>query len=322
MTTSMTTSHRIGEVAAHSVERFVFTVPKLDEAKRFYSAFGLDVRQQGQRLDLYTHGHPHCWASIHEAAGPKQFQYISYGIFAEDLPAFKARIQAQGLSSEAHPLAKGVERGESVWLRDPDGVAIELVVSAKVSPSNKSQPSAVNLVSPGQGAAPSRSRVQTVRPRHLSHILRFTPDVPRMVAFGHEVLGFRLADHSGDVIAFTYSPHGSDHHLVAFAKSHAPGLHHSSWDVGSINEVGLGAEQMRDAGWGEGWGVGRHVLGSNYFNYVRDPWGSYCEYSFDIDFIPAGLDWPSANHAPQDSLYVWGPNVPADFVTNHERPAG
>ena len=321
MSTPMTTSRRPGVLSVHSVDRFVFTVPQLEEARRFYTAFGLDVRQQEQRLDLYTHGHPHCWASIHEAAGPKQLQYVSYGIFAEDLPAFSARIQSQGLGSEPHLLARGVERGESVWLRDPDGVPIELVVAPKVSPSAKTVPRADSPVAPGQGAAPSRSRVQTVRPRYLSHILRFTPDVPRMVVFGHEVLGLRLADRSGDVIAFTYSPHGSDHHLVAFAKSHAPGLHHSSWDVGSINEVGLGAEQMRDAGWGEGWGVGRHVLGSNYFNYVRDPWGSYCEYSCDIDFIPADLDWPSADHAPQDSLYVWGPAVPPDFVTNHERPA-
>ena len=28
------------------------------------------------------------------------------------------------------------------------------------------------------------------------------------------------------------------------------------------------------------------VLGSNYFHYVRDPWGSFAEYSCDIDYIP------------------------------------
>jgi len=60
------------------------------------------------------------------------------------------------------------------------------------------------------------------------------------------------------------------------------------------------------------------VLGSNYFRYVRDPWGSYAEYSFDIDFIPSGYDWPSADYPPEDSLYVWGPDVPEDFVRNYE----
>jgi hypothetical protein len=73
------------------------------------------------------------------------------------------------------------------------------------------------------------------------------------------------------------------------SQSTAAGFHHCSWDVASLEEVGLGAMQMLAEGWDRGWGVGRHVLGSNYFYYVRDPWGSYCEYSYDIDYIPAGL---------------------------------
>jgi hypothetical protein len=62
------------------------------------------------------------------------------------------------------------------------------------------------------------------------------------------------------------------------------------------------------------------VLGSNYFYYVRDPWGSWAEYSCDIDFVPHDLDWPAADHPPQDSFYAWGPAVPHDFITNHEQP--
>ncbi len=69
----------------------------------------------------------------------------------------------------------------------------------------------------------------------------------------------------------------------------------------------------------QGWGVGRHVLGSNYFRYVRDPWGSYAEYSYDIDFVEAGAEWPAADHPPEDALYVWGPELPSDFVTNYEQ---
>lgn len=75
---------------------------------------------------------------------------------------------------------------------------------------------------------------------------------------------------------------------------------------------------MMQAGYRQGWGVGRHVLGSNYFYYVRDPWGSYAEYSFDIDYIAPGQSWPASDHPPEDSLYVWGPDVPEDFVLNTE----
>ena len=246
------------------------------------------MRRIGQRLDLYTAGHAHHWGSVFAAGATKKLQYLSFGIFADDV-AFRERIQKLVVGAEPHPLADR----EGLWLRSPDGVSLQLVVADKASPSRKSVPTALDPVPPGAGAAPGRSRVQPVRPRRLSHILLFTPDVLRMVAFGRDVLGLRLSDHSGDGIAFLHGLHGSDHHLVAFAKSHAPGLHHTSWDVGSANEVGLGSEQMRNAGYARGWGVGRHVLGSNYFYYVKDPWGSFAEYSFDIDFVPHDLDWPA-----------------------------
>jgi hypothetical protein len=45
---------------------------------------------------------------------------------------------------------------------------------------------------------------------------------------------------------------------------------------------------------------GRHVPGSNSFHYVRAPRASYAEYSFDIDFLPADMDRPAADHPPED----------------------
>lgn len=311
---------RAGVLAVHSVEHFVFTVPDLDVAERFYGAFGLDVRRLPGRIELRTFGHDHAWGSVFQVEGgaTKRLAYVGFGIDEADLPAWRKRIAQQGIGCEAHPLSDG--RG--LWLRNPDGTPWQLVVADKCSPSIKS-PCTQRAVQPTiGGSAPARSLVPAVRPRHLSHLLFFTPDVPRIVAFAEAVMGLRLSDRSGELIAFMHTPHGSDHHLVAFAKSHAPGLHHSSWDVGSIDEVGQGAEQMRAAGHDQGWGLGRHVLGSNYFHYVRDPWGSFAEYSHDIDFIGHDVDWPSADHPPNDSLYVWGPPVPGDFITNHEPSTG
>ncbi|HSB23237.1 MAG TPA: VOC family protein [Burkholderiaceae bacterium] len=307
-------TRRPGVLGVHSLDRFVFTVPELGAAEAFYRAFGLDVRRQGQRLDLHTFGHPHCWGSVFATGSAKKLQYLSLGIYADDASAFRERVVELGIGTEPHPLADR----DGIWLRNPDGVAMQLVVADKTSPARKSTPTVPDPVPPGAGAAPGRSRVQPVRPRRLSHVLLFTPDVLRMVAFCRDALGLRLSDHSGDGIAFVHGAHGSDHHLLAFAKSHAPGLHHSSWDVGSADEVGLGSEQMRNAGHARGWGVGRHVLGSNYFYYVKDPWGSFAEYSFDIDFVPHDLDWPAADHPPEDSFYVWGPPPIEEFIENHE----
>lgn len=53
---------RPNTVGVHSVHEFVFSVPDLDEAEGFYTAFGLDVRRRDDRLDLFAAGRPHRWA--------------------------------------------------------------------------------------------------------------------------------------------------------------------------------------------------------------------------------------------------------------------
>ena len=146
----------------------------------------------------------------------------------------------------------------------------------------------------------------------------FTADVDASIKFYERTLGLRLSDRAADLVAFMHGIHGSDHHMLALVKSSAPGFHHCSWDVASINDIGLGAMRMHDKGWTKGWGLGRHVLGSNYFHYVRDPWGSFAEYSCDIDYIPKEERWPSADHKPEDSFYLWGPDVPPEFTINYE----
>ena len=300
-------------LAVHSLQRFVFSVPDLAEAAKFYRAFGLDAREVEGRLDLYAFGHPHRWASIYQRPGGKRLEYIALGAYPEDYDAIVKRLSSLGVpTTRPHPLADD----EGVWITDPEGIAVEIVRADKVSADGSRDPLTERVH--GKAAAPARSKAAPTQPRRLSHILMFTSDVMRSVAFYRDVLGLRLSDHSGEIIAFMHGAHGSDHHMLAFAKSDGPGLHHSSWDVPTIDSVGVGMEQMGAAGYNEGWGVGRHVIGSNYFRYIRDPWGSFAEYSADIDYIPADVDWPVADHPPEDSFYVWGPPVPDYFIQNHE----
>ena len=300
-------------LAVHSVDEFAFTVPDLEPARAFYSCFGLDVRDEDGSLGLYTYGHPHRWARLLPGS-TKRLQWLSLGIHASDAPRFEQRLAERSIERIDSP--QGADP-EGIWLRGPDGLAVQLRTTDKTSPSQPAprepMPDCRN-----QGRAPGRSKIEQVRPLYLSHILLFSADVDAARSFYEGVLGLRLSDRSGSVIAFMHSPHGSDHHLIALAKSVGPGLHHSSWCVPSIDAVGLGSQQMAQAGYTQGWGLGRHVLGSNYFRYVRDPWGSYAEYSFDIDFVAPGDQWPAADHPGEDSLYVWGPAVPEDFVVNYE----
>lgn len=304
---------RPGELGVHSMDTFNMAVPDLKVAQDFYTAFGLDVREEGNGLGLYTFGSDQRWASIGE--GPrKKLNHLSFGVFEEDFEPMKRRIEVEGIRLMDAP--RGFD-SNGVWFQDHNGVMIELKVAEKTSPDEKSDFD-ISSSAPGKMGSMQRSQIQMVKPTRLAHVLIFTADVMKAIDFYQRVLGLRLSDQSGDGICFMHGIHGSDHHLVAFAKSSAPGLHHCSWDVGSINEIGKGAMQMADKGFSEGWGLGRHVLGSNYFHYVRDPWGSYSEYSADIDYIPLDCDWENGDYPPEDSIYLWGPEIPAEFIVNFE----
>lgn len=306
-------SRRPGALGVHSMDHFNMAVPDLQVAQHFYTAFGMDVREEGNSLGLYTFGHTHRWGSVSEG-GRKQLSYLSFGVFDDDFEAFRVHVESQGVVLTDPPPGFA---SNGFWFRDYDGNLVEIRVAEKTSPNSKSDTSNFSVPANQRGASP-RSQSRTVRPRRLAHLLVFTRDVDKAVAFYSRVLGLRLSDRSGDGIAFMHGIHGSDHHLMAFAKSDGPGLHHCSWDVGSIEEIGLGAMQMADKGFSSGWGLGRHVLGSNFFHYVRDPWGSYAEYSSDIDYVSADHNWAADNHAAEDAFYIWGPTPPADFTVNYE----
>src|ERR1041384_3308089 len=282
------TPRRPGERGLHSLDHFNFVVPDVAQAEKFYGLFGLNTREQNGKLVLYTHGHPHRWGVVSE--GPrKKFSYVSFGAFEDDMPRFRERREKMRIDRLDAP--KGFE-SNGLWFRDPDGILIEIRVAEKSSPNQKAT-FEMKGGDIGIQNAQNRSKAHTVQPRRLSERL-------------------------GEPVAFRPGIPGSDHRMIAFVKSDGPGLHHLSWDVGSINDIGVGATHMADKGFAYGWGLGRHVLGSNYFHYVRDPWGSYAEYSCDIDYIPVTQDWKDGDHPPEDSFYMWGPNPPEDFAHNFE----
>lgn len=301
-------------LGVHSLDQFVLQVPDASKAEDFYGNFGLDMRREGNTLAIKTFGHDHRWGSVVEGARLKALHHLSFGCYAEDFQRLRTRIEGQGIALIDPP--PGFE-SNGFWFRNHEGILIEVKVGPKVSPDRKADSQWITA-GPGQAAATTRDKAPPVRPRRLSHVLIFTRDVTESIAFYERTLGLRLSDKASDIVAFLHGIHGSDHHLLALVKSSAPGFHHCSWDVASINDIGLGAMRMHDKGYRKGWGLGRHVLGSNYFHYVQDPWGSFSEYSCDIDYIPKDERWPAGDHKPEDSFYLWGPDVPREFTINYE----
>lgn len=299
----------------HSIDHFALEVPSLYEAQKFFKAFGLRVEREELPAHLAVRAgeSEHVWAKIFPGRA-KRLAYLRLNCYGNEFEGLVEQVERHGgtaVKQGAYVDAQGF------WFNDPDGNLLHLQVGPKCSPSAPSEPQRTWRAAGTRGVG-GRSEAAQVHPRRLSHVLMFSADINRSIAFYRVALGLRLSDRSRDIVAFLHARHGSDHHLIAFAQSTAKGWHHSAWDVRDVDEVGRGAEQMRKAGYCEGWGTGRHVLGSNHFHYVRDPWGSFAEYSSDIDFVPAGHAWPAGDFPPEDSLYLWGPQLPPYFIENTE----
>lgn len=313
MPDTLPNARRRDRLGVHSIGEFHLTVPSLAEAERFYAAFGLRVSREGAGLVLRAAASRHVWGRLSE--GPKKrFDRLSFNCFADEAEQLQARIEAQGFAPIAAP--PGADDAGR-WYRDPDGLAVQVRPGPKTT-LDAAQHHSPPLPVEGTRCAPLRSRSAPVLPQRLSHLALMTPSVPARMAFYVDALGLRLSDRSGDGVAFLHAPHGGDHHLIALAKGPGAALHHLSWDVPTVEDVGNGMGRLQAAGYSTGWGVGRHVLGSNYFYYAQDPWGSWCELSATMDYIPAAMDWEGLDHPPEDSFFLWGPPIDPIFFANSE----
>jgi catechol 2,3-dioxygenase-like lactoylglutathione lyase family enzyme len=161
--------------------------------------------------------------------------------------------------------------------------------------------------------APGILRTGPVRPRRLGHAVLATPDLARTTAFFRDGLGFKVSDRMADRGVFLRC--STDHHNLLVLAAPVAFLHHTSWQVDDVDEIGRGARAMLE-GHPERhtWGLGRHHAGSNFFWYLKDPAGNFSEYYSDMDCVPDDLDWtPETLHGVR-GLYSWGPPPPPSFL--------
>ena len=301
-------------MAVRALLHYALEVPDPTAGERFYRSFGL-VDEAGGDDAVHLRPAPLTRDTVLLYGGPKKrLHHLAFGAPGDDYPATLESIRRAGVRQVDPP--RGVRDG-GVWLRDPDGNLVTVRDEDREAPP-ADPPLRIN--SPGHvGRQASRGAPEAsaaASPRRLGHVLLFTTDVDRQLDFYTRVLGLKLSDRCQTIIAFLRCT--TDHHNVAFLTSKAPGFHHGSFEVGSVDEIAMGALRMQQAGFQPGWGLGRHVIGSNFFYYIRDPWGSFAEYFHDLDYIPAQCAWEPRDFPEGDALYRWGPPVPDDFGLNRE----
>ena len=295
-------------LGVHSLDHFVLAVPDLAPRN---GSLGFRARRAraGDALGLKTAGHDQRWGVVVRASA-RSSTISRSAATRTTCPICRSARKRTASRSSTRPRF----REQGFWFR----------IRPACSSRSRSRPRCRRHTrrrtwssSPeGVAGAPVRAKAPIVRPRRLSHVLVFTPDVDRSLAFYSNIVGLRLSDRS-DRVAFMHAIHGSDHHILAFAQSSAPAA-----------PLQLGHERYRRHR------ARRHAHGGQGLQrrlesrpsrprlqllpLCADPWGSYAEYSCDIDYIAAEQNWQAGSHPPEESFYLWGPEPPADFALNRE----
>jgi catechol 2,3-dioxygenase-like lactoylglutathione lyase family enzyme len=292
------------------LHHYALAVPDLEVAEGFLDDFGLDVSEKDGGLVGRCPGRDQEQVRLLQAP-TKRLHHLSFALQSGTLDSIREAL-ALAATPIIEPLAGAGEDG--LWVRDPDGNAVQLL--------DQTPTPARPVAEVHTNAGASRQRIgvaqwvqvkEDVLPRRLGHTLLFTPKQQQMTTFYTEVLGLRVSDTIHGKVTFLNAGPG-DHHIFGFITSSHPGFHHASFEVPSIDAIALGADRMRSRGRDAGWGLGRHTIGSNFFYYNPDPWGSWIEWFSDIDQIDdcwVANDWDVPPH-------LWGTPPPETFLANQE----
>jgi catechol 2,3-dioxygenase-like lactoylglutathione lyase family enzyme len=290
-----------------------FRAPDLPGMQAFLEDFGLATELRDGTL--YGRGAgpvPFLHATTQGEAG-----FAGLGFRAASVDDLRALAASEGV--EIRPLdAPG--GGQVVSLIDPDGHVVE-VVAGQAPAAELPLPSR-----PHWNNASGRPRQrQTKRTgQGAAHVVRLGHAVLNVSSFRaserwyKERFGFITSDEIAlspefSLGAFLRCDRGetpTDHHTLFLVQSpKGPGFNHAAFEVADLDDLMAGHDRLKAAGRTAEWGVGRHILGSQVFDYWRDPWGQTLEHWTDGDLFTAA---DGSNTATlQDLMAVqWGPLAP------------
>lgn len=286
-----------------------FTAPDLVEMRRFLNDFGLICEEVGGRL--YARGEDGR-AFLH-VTEPGEPGFRAVGLRAETVEDLQRLAAAEGVPVEPITEPGG---GWIVRLRDPDGFGVEVVAGQKWNAPGPP------FADPPRNTSNQRSRFgELVRlsagPAHvhrIGHCVLNVSDFRKSERWYKDRFGFLTSDEveaapGAALGAFMRCDRGekpTDHHTLFLAQlPQKPGFLHAAFEVTNLDDLMLGHQHLRAKKRTQAWGVGRHIMGSQIFDYWKDPWGHELEHWTDGDLLTAAT--PPNTMTMQDLLAVqWG----------------
>ena len=266
--------------------------PDLDVMEEFLTRVGM-TRSDRTATALYMRGtDPAHHIHVTEKGDPKFVGFAYYAASEDDLERICKAPGASGVENIDEPGG-----GKRVRLTEPNGYQIEVVFGiASVAPIQAKRQKL------NSGNEPLLRAGELMRlPKGPSHVKRIghgvlmTPKFHDTVRWFRDTLGFICSDdvYAGEqsnlIGSFNRCDRGDtyvDHHVFFCLNHQKTGLNHLSFEVQDIDDVAMGHDYLEQFGKYEHmWGIGRHVLGSQVYDYWRDPWGNVGEHWTDGDLF-------------------------------------
>ncbi|OKL61071.1 hypothetical protein UA08_03339 [Talaromyces atroroseus] len=303
--------------------------PDLDQITVFLLDFGMEVAHKADD-QVWFRGYGSDQYVYYARKGPKKFLGAAFQVESQQDLERAAQLPTAGDIQELKDAPGG---GHMLTLTDPEDIPVNLIFG-QTPAEPKSYPEKLTI------------NYEVEKPRALK-FQRFTTGpaaVHKLGHFGlcvqkfHEMVefytrNFNLApsdflyvDDQDDgednkkkkknVALFAHIDRGEDlvdHHTFFISTNPTTHVHHCSFEVHDFDTQQLGHQWLAEQGYKSVWGVGRHILGSQIFDYWWDTTGNMIEHYADGDLVnentPIGYG-PAGN----ESLAVWGPEVPAWFL--------
>ena len=296
--------------------------PSLDQAEEFLTIFGMH-RAERTKDALYMRGtDPNHHIHVTHL-GPSKFVGLCFFVDNEDqLKQFAKAPGASGIENMDEPGG-----GKRVRISDPHGYQMEVMCGMQqVAPL----PVRKAVVNTGDNKLRRAGELMRLTPgpaqvKRAAHAVIMTPNAKEKIKWYREMFGLICSDevYAGDkenvIASFNRVDRGEtfvDHHTFLCIEGPNSGLNHLSFEAQDIDDIMLGHQHLRKADkYKHVLGIGRHVLGSQVYDYWQDPWGRVHEHWSDSDVLNV--------HAPTNYLPAeeglnsqWGEAVPEAFITH------
>ena len=308
-------------IKVHDLAWLEFQKPDLARAEAFAHVFGFStVLRTDEELQLRgTDAGAPC---VLVRRGPSS-RFVGMAFQAADEADMRRLADATGVRTRALPETIG---GHTIDLTDPSGLPVRVVAGTHRHEAIANQlPHTFNFGNDLRRAnATQRPAREPARVQRLGHVVLQTSKYREALDWYLDHLGMIVSDflyfpgqrERGPTMSFIRCDHGqtpADHHTLAIALGPSNRYVHSAYQVCDLDALAAGGEYLKDHGYQRSWGIGRHIQGSQIFDYWRDPDGLMVEHFTDGDMFDSTVE-PGWAPFTSSGLSQWGPPTSKDFL--------